>query len=165
VTARNVKKVKMTGPPPKDAFSFLLKTKRGQRVCWHLARQTADAFAKQDLVAADGEVANDRQFFKGSTVRVFFPIKEHGYYATKTFNNVGTITLIKILRCVESAAVAATVYHMQKDEQRKGAITMAEVSKRLNRCSVCKLLLRPVGGGNQVYVELVTSSRRDGRIA
>jgi hypothetical protein len=146
VLARNVKKEPIGDPPP-DASVFFFETLRGQRVCWKIASQSAKEFANSGLVAA-----NDAYIFKGTSVRVFFPVQDM-YYATKTFRGMSNITLEKVLRCVEQAAASAVAFHLQNDLKQAG-VTTQDVAIRLKRLAVCHLLLRRVGGGNRVYVRL-----------
>jgi hypothetical protein len=96
--------------------------------------------------------ANDAYIFKGTSVRVFFPVQDM-YYATKTFRGMSNITLEKVLRCVEQAAASAVAFHLQNDLKQAG-VTTQDVAIRLKRLAVCHLLLRRVGGGNRVYVRL-----------
>ena len=145
VLARNVKKEPI-GEPPADASVFFFETQRGQRVCWKMASQSAQEFADSGLIAAN------QQFFKGTSVRVFFPVQDM-YYATKTFRGMGNITLERVLRCVEQAASSAVAFHLQNDLKQAG-VTTQDVTARLKRVVVCHLLLRRIGGGNRVYVRL-----------
>jgi hypothetical protein len=145
VLARNVKKEPMAEPPA-DATVFFFETEQGQRVCWKIATQSAHEFA------TSGIAASSQQFFKGATLRVFFPVKD-GYYATKMFRGVGTLTFERVLKCIEFAASAAVAYHLQHDVGQS-SVTTEDVTKSLRRVAVCHLLLRSMGGSNQVYVRL-----------
>lgn len=145
IVVRNVKRVQLQEPPP-DAGVYALAAANGRQACWTLGRETADAFA-----ARHGLANLDDVFFNGSTVRVFFPVTAGGYYVTKTFKRLGKIRLLRILECVEQAAVLATAYYLTHDAGRP-AVTNAEVGKALQAVKVCKLMLRRSGGGNQVYV-------------
>ena len=152
VIARNVKIERLT-EPPKDAAVYYFETARGRRVCWKLGSQTAKEF----MASNGGVTGADLQFFKGSTLRVFFPTTRDPRggatsYATKTFKNNGNITLEKVMRCVEATAAAAIAHHLQAVLKQTRGTTTADVARVLKNTTVCHVLLRRVGGGNQVYV-------------
>jgi hypothetical protein len=142
-------KVESLAEPPKDAAIYYFESSdTGRRVCWKIGAQTALQF----LDSSGGVTGADLQFFKGTTLRVFFPT--HGsQYVTKTFKNVGgNITLEKILKSVEATTTAAIAHHLQHENKQAKAVTTDDVARVLKNVNVCHILLRRVGGGNQVYV-------------
>ena len=158
VIARNIK-IEHLSEPPKDAGVYYFDNSLGRRMCWKLGYQTANEF----MTSSGGISGSDLQFFKGSTLRVFFPTKRDSRtstatsYATKTFKNTGSITLSKILRCVEVTAAAAVAHHLQAVLKQTRGTTTADVARVLRRVTVCHILLRRVGGSNQVYVRTTGS--------
>jgi hypothetical protein len=146
--ARNVKVERLAEPPKDAAIYYFESSETGRRVCWKMGTQTAAQF----LDSSGGVTGADLQFFKGTTLRVFFPTRD-SQYITKTFKNVGAhITLEKILKSVEATATAAIAHHLQHENKQAKAVTTDDVSRVLKNVNVCHILLRRVGGGNQVYV-------------
>ena len=146
VRTTNIKREKFTAPP-KDAGVFYFETERGRRLCWKIGTQPAHEF-----VRSSGVVGANAKFFKSSSVRVFFPIK-NDYYVVRAVRGMRNITLEKILTCIEKTAPLAVAYHIQRD-LGTAVVTTEDVARLLKRVEVCHLLLRRVGGGNHVYVQL-----------
>jgi hypothetical protein len=146
VRTTNLRREKFTAPP-KDAGVFYFETERGRRLCWKIGTHPAREFLRSGGIAG----ANAK-FFKSSSVRIFFPIKNE-YYVVRVVRGMRNITLEKIMTCIEKSAPMAVAYHIQRD-LGTAVVTTEDVSRLLKRIEVCHLLLRRVGGGNHVYVQL-----------
>ena len=149
---RSVKKIRYE-EPPSDANIFVFQTPRGRKLNWRLAAYSSS----DDFLAKNDVVGINEKFFNGAVLRVFFPVGDS--HVTKTFRGLGKITLQKILQCVEGAATAAAALHLYTVE-RMQSVTTDDIGRMLQSTSVSHLLLRRVGGGNQVYVRLTKQLRR-----
>lgn len=118
----------------------------GRAMCWELARHSSDQFVEAGLSGAHDI------FFFGTTLRVYFPIRDM-YYVVRTFRDEGALTLATILQCVERAAASSVSFYLQR-ELGVEAVTLADISDALRAVAVCRLLIRRTGGANHVYVRL-----------
>lgn len=150
VVLRNVKK-EAVARPPADARFWIFEDMRGRRACWRLGsgQTVADFIGSGNSRLADANL----QFFKGSTLRVFFPIGGR-YHVVKSFRSIPSITLARVLACIEATATSAAAFHLMHD---KGAtsVRVDDAQRVLKGAVVCELSLRNMGGSNQVYVNLL----------
>lgn len=139
---------------PKNAGDIVFEDMAGHSLCWRMGQQTAAEFVKgRNGFPLKG--ANDQLFHTGR-IKVFFPIVDGNYYASKSLTIKVNPTLARVLDTVQICAYHSVADHLVKNKSMlKGEkVTFGEVLEALNRTVSCHLVCSRAGGWNHVYVRV-----------